>query len=244
MTLRELIYAARGDQRTMKQFAIDLGMSPAKLYKIAGGDIRKLPSDTDFHLIADKAVSESGVTYELLKDACEDVLREKSRSDKSLRNKTADILSFASHVVYQTALSSGAKVQAIDLNPRSQFSAEKAHGHFCDMGLAIENDSVTQKAYFAFKLSDETLNAENAERFIGQIFHAGYSSDEFYYLVFSEYRFSHKTKIESSEFLEDFSKVKLPVNMSIVYISRNSDELYQMNELSLGPEKGILLFNS
>ena len=248
MTLKELIYAARGDHRNMKEFAVELGMSPAKLYKIADGDIRKAPPDADLQIIANKAVPGSGVTYELLKEACDNVLREKARSKAILSSRAAELVSFASQMVYQSALSSGAKVQAIDLKHLSpQANTKKTHGHFCDMGLEIECAALRQKAFFAFRLSDEKLNAEKTERFIGQIFHTGYSEDEFYYLVFIEYRPSQNPKVASlveNLLKEDFSEVRLPVNMSIVYIIRNNDTSCQMSELSLSPAHGILSFNS
>lgn len=84
LTLRELIDRAKGD-RNISQFAEDCGVSPATMYKIAQGNIRKKISESTLDSIIDNAAPQSDVTKLDFVTAEGLVLEYKKRSSLSQR---------------------------------------------------------------------------------------------------------------------------------------------------------------
>lgn len=233
--IKKLIYDARGPHRNMQQFAADIGMSPAKLYRIAEGGFRKPVSDDDLEAIAEHADKESGITFGQLKVAV--------MQDEAARHQEENDVS-KDRFQYWEISAKRAVMEALYANNIPFVNAEQ-HGNFFDFCMAAQIGDFKQTLYFDVKHYAEPYNIQSfLERSIGGYVLNG-NEDGWHYVVFigePEERNGNRPTFQE-HYIEHLRDRHTSLNVSVLFIDERIDGSYVIKEVCLKPEAQIVSFD-
>ena len=228
-TIKELIFAGKGDQRNMKQFAKQIGISSSALYRISDGDFRKPLSEDVLRSIADNSVPGSGVTIEKLRIASNFIIdANKAWDDYEKYKQKRKAQAF--NIIMRELLSQGCQISRIDPN------LDYANGLF-HFSISISNHEKHNLAFF--NVCDGPLvlgSVRDVTSFLGEIVLCNElrkgDSCEWYYIVFYNdsdeespfYPITASDRAVGRQALEGYLAGKTcPYNFGIILIDEASD---------------------
>ena len=240
MDIKELIYNARGSQRNMKQFARELGFSPAKLYRIADGDMRKPVSDDDLRTIVAHAAEDSTVTFEQLKSALQECIASKVVLEQFQAPANA--------VMWDRLARQAIMDNLYMANVKNKGVKEFHHSGYFDFGIEIERGDETKLLLFDV-VHSVFLNRTVAmlHEHIGRIACSANDDQTWYYIALVDRVGSDDDNVRIAHMdmiAQQFSDVRMPFNISILLIHEIQTAEYHIEEICLRPEEQFISFNS
>jgi len=230
MSLRSLIYSAKGEHRNMKQFAEEIGMSPAKLYRIADGDLRRPISDDDLKKIVDCAVDGSDVRFEDLKDAVNNLIASRN-APNFMRERRQQIERMARQAISESLLLKNIMIRNVESSDVRPY----------DFAIDIGNMQDSARLFFDVK-TDSFLLRRNDRIYtsLGLFACSEYEGDAWYYLVYIDSLTDQDIDKElfltrSKSFIHFLEKLHASINASILYIYEINYRYY-ISEICLHPE--------
>lgn len=234
--IKELIYKARGSSRNMKEFAMELGMSPAKLYRIAEGGLRKPVSDDDLEAIAEHAVEGSGVTFGLLKLA---VMQDTTarQPEKEVSKDSQDYWELSARRAVMDALFSH-NIPFINSTQR--------HQSFYDFSMEAQIDDFKSMLYFDVRHYSARCDFTGfLYRSVGEYALSGIDAGWHYVVFIGEPEEHNGTRPTMQEhYIEILRQQHTTLNVSVLFINEMPDRSYRIEEVCLNPDAQIIDFNN
>lgn len=248
--VKALIYSARGPERNMNEFAKELGMSPAKLYRIAEGNIKKPISDEDIQKIVDHACEGSEISFDSLKAAIISSIElpdtEQINSVETPLVREIDPVKVAASrkAVMECLFDKGIKNQSISFE------------YSCDFAFEAEIDGTTERLLFC--LNRSTSGNLSFYETIGRLVcNKSFDTESRYYIVFydsyeagTKYKSEQKARlflyqqaIERQKIENAARSIATPLKISVLIIYEENPG-YLVKEICLGPQEPVLFIDT
>lgn len=249
MDVKSMIRAARGRNRNMTDFCTEINkdytISIASLYRIANGDIKNDVADELLHAIIKHKAGDCDLTFNELKAAYDKLVHERNQTNVDIRKEYDHLEEITKNAIYDVAIKSGAKVQKYSSPDNNDWS--RVLSRF-NMALQLEKDNCIQKAFFKISVNAKRQYIDVIDQYIGMLMRTNTSSNEIYYLFFVDNESQEDKKSlrdsDHQRITELFKQANLPMNLYIVHLSIFENDSYFMTEVRLGPDEGILSFES
>lgn len=231
--IKELILRARGPHRNMQEFAKEIGMSPAKLYRIAQGGFRKPISDKDLSAIAEHADADSDVTFGLLKIAVMQDEEDKHPETIAAPDRDGTYWEISARRAVMEALFAS-NIAFVDAAREGQFFDFSMNAHLSDNERTLYFAATHMKAPYHIQ---RTL-----EESVGRFVLNADGHDAWHYIVFIAKSEELQAGIISSH-MEYLRQYHTDFNISVLFIEELPDRRYAIREVCMRPEEQIFDFN-
>ena len=246
--LKELIRAARGEDRSMAEFAKAIGISTASLYRIADGKIKRAVSDEILHAIADNAAEGSDVDYAKLKYTSDFVVDDNSRLEefvtytetrkKSLFHAVNEYMSL-NEVYYSRADVNEGTGSYTNGNPVFNF------------GFSVKAKMGDSAELHLFKVSEFGLPADgfmnDVALFAGEVLlYTSKAPGEWYHLVtINENKYPAEVLKENIDCLRrSCEKISpIPFHIDVIVVTPMEHDEYYLSQLSLSGDSDSSLIS-